>query len=45
MDGFFSAKTCRCGKSLDGGRIMCWFTEAVLCMDCSAKQSKFKSEM
>ena len=38
-DRFFTTRTCdRCGRSLDGGRIMSMFNEQTICMDCSAKE-------
>ena len=38
-DRFFTTRTCdRCGRSLDGGRIMSMFCEQTICMDCSAKE-------
>ncbi len=41
MDKFFTQKNCdRCGKSLEGGRIMSMFNEDCICMDCKDKERK-----
>lgn len=41
MDKFFSQKYCdRCGKSLNGGRIMSMFNEDCICMECKDKERK-----
>ena len=38
-DRFFTTRTCdRCGRPLDGARIMSMFNEQTICMDCSAKE-------
>ncbi len=40
-DRFFTQKYCdRCGKSLDGGRIMSMFNEDCICMECSEAEQK-----
>ena len=39
MDKFFTQKHCdRCGKSLDGGRVMSRFNTDCLCMECAEKE-------
>lgn len=44
-DDFFYVKNCqRCGAQLRG-RIMSWFTDETICMDCSAKESEIKSKL
>lgn len=41
MDKFFTQKHCvRCGKSLDGGRIMSRFNTDCLCMECAKKEKE-----
>lgn len=41
-DVFFKQKHCdRCNKPLDG-RIMSWFTNETICLDCSAKEDEIK---
>ncbi len=41
MDKFFKARVCcRCGGSLEGGRIMSRFNTDVLCMKCSEAERK-----
>ena len=41
MDKFFTQKFCdRCGKSLDGGRIMSMFNTDCICMECKDKERK-----
>ena len=38
-DRFFTTRSCdRCGRPLDGARIMSMFNEQTICMDCSAKE-------
>lgn len=40
-DRFFNAENCeRCGKSLNGCRIMSMYNEDVLCMECKDKETK-----
>ena len=40
-DEFFTKKYCdRCGKSLDGGRIMSMYNEDCICMECKEKETK-----
>ena len=42
MDDFFKKEKCdRCGKKLDT-RIQSWFTEEVICMDCSDVETDIK---
>lgn len=39
MDKFFSQERCnRCGKKLDGGRIMSMFNKDCICMECKEKE-------
>jgi len=41
MDKFFTQKNCdRCGKSLEGGRIMSMFNKDCICMGCKDKERK-----
>lgn len=43
MDKFFTKKYCdRCGKDLQGGRIMSMFNEDCICMKCKYKETKHK---
>ena len=45
-DQFFTANYCqRCRKSLEDGRIMSWFTDEVICMDCSDSEDIIKLRM
>jgi hypothetical protein len=38
-DKFFTQSKCdRCGKSLDGGRIMSRFNTDCICIDCAQKE-------
>jgi len=42
---FFEKSYCdRCRKKLDG-RIMSWFTDETICLDCSRKEDLLKREM
>jgi len=44
-DKFFVQHRCdRCGGDLRV-RIMSWFTEDILCMDCSAKEKELRSRL
>lgn len=44
-DEFFHKKNCdRCGNLLKA-RIMSWFTEEALCMDCSQKENEIKQKL
>ena len=47
MDTFFDAKFCeRCGMDFSKSfRIMGWFTEQTICMECSNKESAIKSKL
>ena len=47
MDKFFDAKFCeRCGMDLSkSARIMSWFTEQTICMECSNKESTIKLKL
>lgn len=45
-DPFFDKKHCdKCGNDLKHGRKMCWFTEDVMCMDCSIAQGQYRIDM
>ena len=45
MDQFLSKPNCdRCGNKLVA-RIMSWFTEETICMDCSAKEREIKQAL
>ena len=40
-DSFFGKKCCdRCGKPLDGGRIMSMFNTQCICMECSGEERR-----
>jgi len=42
---FFDVESCqRCGRPLDA-RIMSWFNDQAICMDCSAKEDELKQKM
>jgi superfamily II helicase len=44
-DMFFEVKNCqRCGSELFA-RIMSWFTDSTICIDCSTKEDELKSEL
>ena len=48
MSNFFSMNrtNCeRCGSPTHGMTIMSWFTEEVICMDCSHKEDTIKKEL
>lgn len=43
MDTFFSQKYCdRCGKSLEGGRIMSMYNNDCICLSCKEEERKRK---
>ena len=43
MDKFFTQKICdRCGRNLDGGRIMSMFNTNCICIPCSEKEKHEK---
>jgi recombinational DNA repair protein (RecF pathway) len=45
MDEFFTKKECdRCGNPLPS-RKMSWFTDEVLCHECSMKESEVKTKL
>ena len=45
MDDFFERTVCdRCGEKL-GAYTMSWFTEAVICMECSNKEKRLKASL
>jgi len=45
MDTFFSQNKCdRCPNPLDV-RIMSWFNNQTICMECSDKETKIKEEL
>lgn len=45
MDDFFDKKNCdRCGKPLMA-RIMSWFTDETICLDCSKKEIEIKKQL
>jgi len=45
VDPFFQKQVCdRCRKKLDG-RIMSWFTNETICLECSEKEDKIKEKM
>lgn len=44
-DKFFSQENCsRCGQKLSA-RIMSWFNDDCICMDCSKKESDLKKKL
>ena len=44
-DPLFTATNCqRCNKTL-GARIMSWFTEEIICTDCSTKETIIKQHL
>lgn len=44
-DPFFDKKNCdKCSKKL-GSRKQCWFTEDVMCDDCSITQGQYRIDM
>lgn len=44
-DRFFSLMSCdRCGESLPA-RIMSWFTDSVLCMECHKKELEIRNRL
>lgn len=44
-DEFFHKNKCdRCGQPLTS-RIMSWFTEEAICMECSAKEVEIKQKL
>jgi len=45
MDNFFRVKDCqRCNKELLS-RTMSWFTDEVICLDCSEKEDELKKKL
>ena len=45
MDRFFEKTHCdRCGEKLVG-RILSWFTDATICLDCSGKEDEIKERL
>jgi len=46
MNDFHNKTNCdRCKKSLDEGRIMSWFTDETICLDCSDKENLIKKDL
>ena len=44
-DEFFDKSKCdRCGKQLKGFT-MSWFTDEVICLDCSSKEQEIKKQL
>ena len=44
-DRFFTKQRCdRCGNKLNA-KTMSWFTEEVICMDCSDRESRIKARL
>lgn len=46
-DKFFTQRNCdRCNTSLEGkSRMMSWFTEECLCIDCLDKEKELKNKL
>ena len=45
-DTFFSQERCdRCLEDLKGVRIMSWFTNQTICMECAEKEDKIKKQL
>lgn len=44
-DEFFTKKHCQRCQSPLNSRIMSWFTEEVICMECSAKEDEIKEKL
>ncbi len=45
-DPFFTKEKCdRCGKSLQLGRTMSWFTEDCICMECSMDEGILRNKL
>jgi hypothetical protein len=45
-DGFYLKRNCdRCHGPFDLARIMSWFTQEVICMECSDKESVIKKKI
>ena len=45
-DRFFEKENCdRCGLKLGGARMMSWFTNNTLCMECIDKEDKIKEKL
>lgn len=46
MFDFYSKTNCdRCKKSLEEGRIMSWFTDETICLNCSDKETLIKKDL
>ena len=46
VNTFFIQKSCdRCGKLLNGGRTMSFFTKETLCNECSAVEGKIRKKI
>lgn len=46
QDYFWTVDHCqRCGKSPLIARIMSWFTDATICLDCASKEDEIKCKL
>lgn len=46
IDTFFIQKNCdRCGRSLNGGRAMSFFTKETICRECSAEEGRIRQKI
>ena len=45
-DSFFRQKRCfNCECDLDGGRIMSWFIDMAICMDCHKEERELRNKL
>jgi len=46
QDDFLHKEHCdRCGRPLEEGRIMSWFTDETICMPCSGEEERIRHEI